>query len=56
MEITLCESCIIAGIQTPATTHSINPDWSGYDLCADCAAHYDNEEPVGYIRQPIASK
>jgi hypothetical protein len=40
----LCESCL-ASIQrqeTPATTHSTNPDFSGYDLCAECAAEYDS--------------
>lgn len=37
-----CESCLVAGIHTPATTHSRNPDYSGYDLCAECAAEYDS--------------
>lgn len=38
---TECESCLVAGEHTPATTYSINPEFSGYDLCAECAAEYD---------------
>jgi hypothetical protein len=37
-----CARCLDAGIHTPATTHSTNPDWSKYDLCAACAAEYDS--------------
>ena len=40
-ETVWCESCLVAGEHTPATTHSKNPDWSGYDLCEECAAEYD---------------
>lgn len=40
--ITLCESCH----ERPATTHSTNPDWRGYELCAECAAEYDKRPPV----------
>ena len=36
-----CESCLVAGEHTPATTRSINPEFAGYDLCAECAAEYD---------------
>lgn len=50
-----CESCAEAGQHgVPATTHSSNPDWSGYDLCAECAAHYDAEGPIGEeVSNPI---
>ena len=41
-----CESCLEAGIHTEATTHSQNPDFSGYDLCEECAKHYDSREPI----------
>lgn len=38
-----CESCAEGGIHgVPATTHSKNPDYSGYNLCAECAAEYDS--------------
>jgi len=36
-----CASCDAAGLDTEATTTSALPDWSGYDLCAECAAEYD---------------
>lgn len=42
-----CESCLVAGIQTPATTHSTNPEWSAYDLCDECADEY-NQRPLDY--------
>lgn len=41
-----CESCIVAGIHTPATGHSTNPDWSGYNLCDQCQQEYNNREPL----------
>lgn len=37
-----CESCLENGTHTPATTHSKNPDYIGYDLCGSCAAEYDS--------------
>ena len=40
-----CASCAVAGIAAPATTSSSNPEWSGYALCADCAAEYDARSP-----------
>lgn len=40
--ISYCESCLEAGIHTPATTHSTNPDFAGYRLCAACAEEYDS--------------
>ena len=46
-EITWCESCAVAGIKREATTHSKNPDWSGYDLCNECAAEYDKRPVIG---------
>jgi len=45
-EITLCESCLVEGIKTPATTHSNNPDFSGYELCEECAKEYDSRSPL----------
>lgn len=41
-EKTECESCLVAGEHTPATTRSINPEFSGYALCAQCANEYDS--------------
>lgn len=41
-----CESHLEAGERVPATTRSTNPDWSGYQLCAECAAEYDSRPPV----------
>ncbi|MBU1173314.1 MAG: hypothetical protein KKD44_27420 [Proteobacteria bacterium] len=39
----ICESCN----EKPATTHSKNPDWCGYELCGECADEYDNRAPLG---------
>lgn len=52
----LCESCLQTGIQTPATTHSVNPDWSGYDLCEECAAEYDSRRPTATEGMTDAAK
>ena len=41
-----CESCAVNGERVPAVGHSINPDWSGYNLCASCIAEYDSRPPV----------
>ena len=39
----LCESCASGlSLEVPATTHSVNPDYSEYALCDDCATEYDN--------------
>jgi hypothetical protein len=38
-----CDSCRDTDDHTSATARSINPDWSGYDLCGECAAKYDAE-------------
>lgn len=47
MEWTIwCESHLVNGERVPATTHSTNPNWSGYDLCEECAREYDNRLPV----------
>ena len=40
--MTLCESCLIGGIEREATTQSTNPGFAGYELCAECAAEYDS--------------
>lgn len=37
----ICESCVVAGEKVPATTRSVHPDYSGYDLCDECAGEYD---------------
>lgn len=39
-----CESCMVADLHTPATTHSTHPDWSSLDLCAECAREYDQRQ------------
>jgi hypothetical protein len=41
--ITLCQGHLQSDPreEVPATTRSVNPDWSGYDLCDECAAEYD---------------
>jgi len=42
-----CESCAATGEHgVPATTHSTNPDWSGYNLCQQCANEYDGRAPI----------
>lgn len=41
----LCESCIVNGERTPATTKSINPDYSAHHLCQACADEYDSRVP-----------
>ncbi len=46
MEQGNCESCAENGESTPATTRSTNPEWSGYELCAECAAEYNQRAPV----------
>ena len=56
-----CQSHAVEDSRTTviATTHSTNPDYSGYDLCEECAGHYDLEETVypglpkqNILRQP----
>ena len=44
-----CESCATTDPHTSvaATTHSLNTDWSGYQLCDECAAHYDSVPSLG---------
>ncbi len=37
-----CESCLENSEHKPATTKSVNPEFSGYALCAECAAEYDS--------------
>lgn len=41
-----CESCLMAGEHTRATCISSSPKWSGYALCAECAAELDNDTDV----------
>jgi len=48
---TECDSCRETGIHTPATGHSTNPDWSGYDLCDECRAEYDSR-PYEHMSHP----
>ncbi len=43
-----CESCAEGGLETSATGHSTNPDWSGYDLCDDCIAEYNGRAPINF--------
>ena len=43
----MCDTCAAAGIDTPATTRSRNPDWSGYQLCQPCAREYDFRPVTG---------
>ena len=40
--MTLCESCIIGGIEREATTKSTNPGFAGYALCDECATEYNS--------------
>ena len=42
-----CEAHLEAGMHVPATTHSTNPDWCGYELCEECAAEYDGRQAQG---------
>lgn len=42
-----CDSCAENGEHgIPAVGHSQNPDWSGYDLCAQCINEYDQRECI----------
>ncbi len=43
-----CESCLATGVKTPATTRSVNPEFSGYELCEECAAEYDSRLQEDY--------
>jgi hypothetical protein len=43
---TECESHAVNGEHVPAVGHSSNPDWSGYNLCAECIAEYDRRPAV----------
>lgn len=52
MNGTPCASCDAAGLDTEAVTSSSNPDWSGYDLCAECAAELDTIPPIGHGLHP----
>jgi hypothetical protein len=52
MEITWCESCLQTGERVPATGHSRNPDWSGYDLCDECQGEYNSRPPVNQATVP----
>ena len=45
--IIYCESCLMTGDRVIATTHSTRPEWSGYNLCEECAAEYNNREYLG---------
>ena len=52
MKTVNCESCSVSGIEVAATTHSVNPDFCGYELCDECATEYDsriNESDVRLI-------
>ena len=48
LEVEWCESCVegdrfsIGMTIAEATTQSVNPDFSGMELCAECAAEYDS--------------
>ncbi len=55
MEEKWCESCLMAGKRVPATTRSINPDYSKYDFCEECAAKFDARESGEAYRRPIPS-
>lgn len=43
MAIIECDACAQDGGHVPATGHSSNPQWSGYELCDECIEHYDAE-------------
>jgi hypothetical protein len=45
-ELPRCEACADRGVDRPATTRSVNPDWAAYDLCEACAAERDGETPA----------
>jgi len=45
-----CESCAVTGERVPATTHSVNPEFTRANMCQKCANEYDSristpEEP-----------
>lgn len=42
-----CDSCAENGNHgVPAVGHSINPDWSGYNLCQECIEEYNARGPI----------
>ena len=44
---TECDSHAESGEHgVPATTRSTNPDFNGYNLCAECAEEYNGREPI----------
>jgi hypothetical protein len=55
MTHTQCESCVAVDSHTSvaATTHSSNTDWSGYQLCDECAAHYDSVPSLGFGQEEV---
>lgn len=49
-----CESCAENGTHgVPATGHSTNPEWSGYNLCDECQAEYNGRDPVNQAQKPL---
>lgn len=38
---TECDSCRVASEHVPAMYRSSNPEFSGYELCAECRDEYD---------------
>ena len=42
-QVQVCESCAVQAPHTTraATAHSSQPEYGGYELCAECAEHLD---------------
>ena len=43
---TECDAHLYNNEHIPATGHSINFDWTGYDLCDSCIVEYDSRQPI----------
>lgn len=41
-----CDACLDKKIHKPATTKSTHPDFSGYELCQDCAGELNRRKPT----------
>ena len=45
-KIIKCDAHLVNGEHVPATGHSSNPEWAGYNLCDKCLAEYNNRQPI----------
>lgn len=41
METRWCDGCLMVGVRVPATTRSLNPEYTRYAFCEECATKYN---------------